>query len=212
MVATKQEVISNISQKFAVDKQAAEKLLAYDYVVRGRLNRMHATAQIADEVQLQDSVATEITTAAKEVASAIPVFGAIAGLIGYGIDRATKAATRRYKLGEAANIQNMNPSGDPVEWADFTKDLSEALARQKVEVIAAGNLEDAKKLAQKDSEIVAAAILGGQIKGTILDPAVIPALVYIAKDPSKTATHSKCTRLMSDEQLSHNSGATAAAA
>lgn len=209
MVATKESVISNISDKFGVDAQAAEKLLAYDYVVRGRLNRMHATAQVAGEVQLQDGPAAEITAAAKEVVSAIPVFGAIAGLVGYGVDRATKAAARHYKLGEAANVQNMNPSGDPREWAEFAADISEALVRQKIKTISAGSVEDAEKLARKDSEVVAAAILGGQIKGTILDPTVIPALAYIAQDPSKTVGHLKCERLM-PHQLEQGHAAAAA--
>jgi hypothetical protein len=210
MVATKESVISNISDKFGVDVQDAEKLLAYDYVVRGRLNRMHATAQVAGEVQLQDGSAAEITAAAKEIVSAIPVFGAIAGLVGYGVDRATKAAARHYKLGEAANVQNMNPSGDPREWAEFAKDLSEALVRQKIKTISAGSIEDAEKLARKDSEIVAAAILGGKINGTILNPAVIPALAYIAQDPSKTVGHLRCERLMSTHQLEQGRAAAAA--
>ncbi len=179
MVATKKSVISQLQEIYNVDEGVAQNLLEYDMIIRGRLNRMHSLAQVADSVSLQGSAASETTALAKEAVSAIPVFGGIAGLVGYGIHRGVQAAERHFKLGEAKNIRNMNPSSDQGEWCEFTKELSQNLVEALVKHTSAkdlANTDSIKSRAERDSTTIANLMLKGKAL-EISDPKAIPSLV-----------------------------------
>ncbi len=165
MVATKTSVISGLSELYHVDTATAENILKYDSAIRGKLNRMHAVAQVADAVELERGAASETTGVIAQALEAIPVFGGIAGLVGYGINRGAQAAERHFKLGEAAKIKDMNPSGDPKEWAEFTKDLARGFVEQKSWQFKGKSEEEIKEIAEKDSAKVAEMMLSGRASG-----------------------------------------------
>lgn len=206
MVATKKSVISGLSELYHVDAATAENILRYDSIIRSNLNRMHAVAQVADEVELQQGIAGEATEVLAQAAQAIPVFGSIAGLVGYGINKATKAVERSFKLGEAEKIKGMNPTGDPTEWAEFTKDLARGFVEQKSWQFKGKSAKEIRDMAEQDSLKVAEIMLAGRAPG-IYSEDITNILDEVLDRPQKSPSSTKATQLAPPKQHGVEAGA-----
>ena len=171
MTARLDSVSANIATRFGTTPEQAVSLIEYHRVLRAGLNKFSAVAMVASEVELKGGVASEVSGVVKEGLSLIPFVG---GLIGYGVDRATKAIERSAKMNGLKHALELNPAADQSEWCDFTRRLADQMVEQKAQELKQRNKSETKKSAQQDCATIIDAISNNKFSRLTIDDAELP--------------------------------------
>ena len=154
-LTAKSEVLGKIANNFDLTKEQAEFLIEYHAKLRRTLNEIGNMSLITKNVELRDGIATEVTSGIAKAVEAIPVIGSIAGLIGYGVNRTTKAIETATKEKRFNKVGDLNPSGDSKKWCDFTRVLADEMVARQTEQLKNLNKKGlAEKIDQDCSEII----------------------------------------------------------
>lgn len=168
MATRKDSIAAKIADFYKIEQTEAVGLIQYHKDIRDSLNRLGSVAAVSQGVELRGGIASEVSGVGKEIISAaLPTIG---GLIGYGVDRATKAIERAWKENKLDSVSTLGGStSDQSEWSQFTKELASELVERKFQELKNLDQSQAKKLAQKDSEKIIDAITSGKFKGITIE-------------------------------------------
>lgn len=148
--------IQEVAESYGLDREQAKLVITYHGKVRGELNALLTQGQALGRFDLKQGAASETAGLAQDLTGAIPIIG---GMISAGLSLVKRAAyffEKRNIATDLQTIQNMNSSGDPREWYDFTKDVATRMAEAKAaEIAQLPNKEAARKMAETDAQIVA---------------------------------------------------------
>jgi hypothetical protein len=148
--------IQEVADNFGFDKEQAKLLITYHGKIRGELNALLTQGQIIGRFDPKQGATSEAAELAQDTTGAIPVVG---GIISAGIGllrRAVYFFEKRNVTSDLTTIQNMNASGDPREWHDFTRDIATRMVMEKAaEIAQLPDKDAARKMAQDDSQKIA---------------------------------------------------------